>query len=148
MSSYDPQIARAILFKLHERHWNPYHSNHVSRLGQEQVIQEGPARRLLLHGSYTLWPKIANSRDPQEVMAAFDRVATRLQQLAASTEINDSKQDDALTGFPTISFQDQRYTLSGFTLHPVVVRLHASKPLTLYYQKFLRSLDTLVRGAV
>lgn len=130
MSSYDPQIARAILFKLHDRHWNPYHSNHVSRLGQEQVIQEGPARRLLLHGSYTLWPKIANSRDPQEVMAVFDRLTARLGDL------------------PTISFQDQNYVLSGFTLHSVVVRLHASEALTLYYQKFLRSLDTLVRGAV
>lgn len=136
MFLYDEQTERKILYKLHERQWNPYSSNQIHVVGRDRVIQQGPASRLQLHGSYTLWPRIANSCDPQEVMEALDRLIAKLG-----------------GQLPAILFQDQIYTLSGFTLHPAVVKLHAagphsSKPLTLTPARFLRTLDTLVRGAV
>ena len=127
---YSPQIARTILHKLHEREWNPYLSTHILHDGRDQVIRQGPAQKLEVHGRYVLLPRIWNSRDPEEVMDAVERLAVRLKR-----------------EMPTITFGNGQYVICGFTLWPHAVKTHTPEGLVIPYELFLSGLETLVRGA-
>ncbi|MDP1694107.1 MAG: hypothetical protein Q8L34_01060 [Candidatus Woesearchaeota archaeon] len=141
---YTSRIAQHILIKLHERQWNPYLSNHIMTLGRDAIIRQGPALRLQVKGAYTLFPRISNSNNPQDVIGALDLLVTRL------TEPERARlQDKNLPAIlPSITLQGQQHTLEGFRFHSESVKTYTPTGLVVPYEDFLTALTTLVRGVV
>lgn len=142
---YTRQLAQAILIRLHERQWNPYLSNHILRVGRDSVICQGPAQRLVVKGSYILFPRISHSNSPQEVIGALDILVAKLTEAVLKKEMS-QRGLPVLQELPSISLQGRQHTLEGFTFHPESVKTYTPTGLVVSYEDFFKGLATLVRG--
>jgi hypothetical protein len=125
---FSEEAAQQILEKFHAKGWNMYKSHRMTGLGPEENIRQSLADRLELEGTYTLLPVADDPRNPEQVFAALEAIAVKLDRQ-----------------MPTIQFGFEDFPLTGFTLREYYVRVHTPEGMYVDYSRFISALDSVVQ---
>ena len=120
--------AALILRKIHAKGWNAYRSTEIARLSFEETVRNELAEKLLVEERYVLLAGANNPRDPQQVDAAMETLALRLNRET-----------------PTILIENKQSPWTGFTLHSNYVQVHTYCGHDVSYLTFISALDSIIQ---
>lgn len=125
ITRYGPQILQEIT----TRGWNAYKSTDVGSIGQDEVLRRGPAAILECEERYVMMPQAEDPTNPNQVMAALERLALRLNRET-----------------PTIEIDGQRFPWTGFKPRESDVKVITDIGHHISYEGFIQCLRTIVHA--